>query len=131
MSANNSQPPTSIPALLQHIERPYDPHLIASVNDHDIKIAKIDGPFIWHAHPDTDELFHVLAGTLTLEMEGREAVVLHSRDVFVVPQGVRHRPTGEKADVIMVERVGTVNTGDETGSGRTVDVKDARGMRNA
>jgi mannose-6-phosphate isomerase-like protein (cupin superfamily) len=120
-------PPQSIPNVLSKITRAYEPHLIASINNHHLKLAKIDGPFIWHAHNNTDELFHVLSGVLTMELEGQDAVVLNGGDVFVVPVGVRHRPIGNNAEVLMIEKEGTVNTGDEVGSERTVEAKDIRG----
>lgn len=141
-------PQISLPTILSQITEVYSPRLVANINrEYDIKIAKIRGPFIWHSHPDTDELFYVLNGSLTIQIEigkdvdggieggGRvvmevEYVVLVKGDVFVVPKG--HRPvTGEEegdgAEVMMIERCGTVNTGDEVGSGMMREVVDVRG----
>jgi mannose-6-phosphate isomerase-like protein (cupin superfamily) len=100
---------------------------VASINDHHVKVAKIDGEFIWHAHPDSEELFYLLSGKLQMHIEGQDPVVMAEGDVFVVPKGVRHRPVAENATIMMVEHQSTVNTGDEAGSERTKQIVDARG----
>ncbi|KAK8093022.1 RmlC-like cupin domain-containing protein [Apiospora kogelbergensis] len=106
----------SIPQTFASFTEHWAPRLVAAVNDHDIKIAKIDGAFIWHAHPDSEELFYLLEGELTMEIEREDGtradVVMQVGDVFVVPQGVRHRPVAKQAHIMMVEKSGTVNTGD-------------------
>lgn len=118
----------SIPQTLDSFDEQWSPRLVASINDQHVKVAKIDGPFIFHAHPDTDELFYVLSGKLTMEIEGQESIEMNQGDVYVIPKGVRHRPVARNAHIMMVEKVGTVNTGDEEGSERTKAVKDARGV---
>lgn len=101
--------------MLSKITERYSPNLVATVNEeYDIKVARTKGGFIWHSHPDTDEFFYVLSGSLTIEIEGksgREDVVLGKGDTFVVPKGVRHRPVGD-AEIMLIEKVGVVNTGD-------------------
>ena len=116
----------SIPKTFDSFTETWHPRLIASVNDQHVKIAKIDGEFIWHAHPNSDELFYLFSGRLTLEIEGQDSVVMSVGDVYVVPRGVRHRPVAEDAHILMIEKVGTVNTGDETASDRTREPKDVR-----
>ena len=76
---------------------------MAAVNDHDVKIAKVHGEFIWHAHPNSDELFMVLDGELTIELRDGN-VVLGPRDVYVIPKGVEHRPVAEVETSIMMGR---------------------------
>lgn len=98
----------------------------------DVKVAKSSGAFIWHSHEDADELFYVLSGEFTLEIEGADDVVMREGDIFVVPRGVRHRPSvkeGQEASVMMVEKKTVVNTGDMSGSSElTIDeVEDVRG----
>lgn len=116
----------SIPATFSSFTETWSPRLIAAVNDQHVKIAKIDGAFIWHAHPNSDELFYLLAGELTMELEGRDPVCMEVGDVFVVPKGLRHRPVAKDAHIMMVERNDTVNTGDETDSERTRIPEDVR-----
>lgn len=109
----------SIPETYASFTETWSPRLVASVNDQHVKIAKIDGAFVFHAHPDSDELFYLFSGKLTLEIEGGDDVVMKPGDIYTVPKGVRHRPVAENAHIMMVEQAGTVNTGDEPASDRT------------
>ena len=116
----------SIPKTLKLFDEKWSPRLIAAVNDQHVKIAKIDGEFVFHAHPDTDELFYLLSGKLTMELEDAESVEMKPGDMYVVPKGVRHKPVAENAEIMMVEKIGTVNTGDAPASERTRQPKDVR-----
>ena len=99
---------------LQKIREFWDPHLVTTVNDHEIKVAKIKGEFVWHHHDNTDELFMVLKGTLKMETEG-ETKILKEGDIYVVKKGVEHRPIAEEeVHILMIEQAGTVNTGNLT-----------------
>ena len=120
---------TSVPATLSSFTETWSPRLVGAINDHHVKVAKVDGSFIWHSHPNSDELFYLLEGSLTMELEGQDAVVMAVGDMFIVPRGVRHRPVGDKATIMLIEHESTVNTGDQVASERTVEVKDARGER--
>ena len=121
--------PVSIPAALAQIHEQWQPHRLVSVNDHDVKIAKISGEFVWHAHPDSDELFVVISGELTIRLRDGDhdrEVVLRPLETFVVPRGVEHCPTtpdGVETVIVMVEKKGTVNTGD-AGGDRTAALRD-------
>ncbi|KAJ8125412.1 hypothetical protein O1611_g8226 [Lasiodiplodia mahajangana] len=129
----------SVPSTFASFTETWSPRLIAAVNDQHVKVAKVDGEFIFHAHPDSDELFYLLSGELTLEIEtgaqenaepeskAIEAVVMKVGDVYVVPRGVRHRPVAKNAQILMIERNGTVNTGDATDQERRRDPLDVRG----
>ncbi len=102
-------------AALATISEPWQPHRLVSINDYDVKVAKFDGEFVWHSHPDTDELFLVVSGELTIQLRDRD-VVLRPFDVFVVPRGVEHCPKADAvAHVLLFEPKGTVNTGDAGG----------------
>jgi mannose-6-phosphate isomerase-like protein (cupin superfamily) len=115
--------PASIPGALARFTEQWQPHLLTTVNDQDVKIARIQGEFIWHAHPDSDELFLVVSGELTIQLRDRDVLVGPS-EIFVVPAGVEHCPTAEQETVIvMVEKVGTVNTGDAGGE-RTAELRE-------
>lgn len=115
--------PISIPKVFDSFTETWSPRLVASVNNQDVKIAKLDGAFVFHAHPDTEELFYLISGQLTMEIEGGQDVIMSEGDVYVVPRGVRHRPVARDAKVMMVETAGTVNTGDAPTSERTKQVK--------
>ncbi|KAM0187003.1 hypothetical protein ACHAPA_002873 [Fusarium lateritium] len=117
---------TSVPGVLSSFTEKWSPRLVAAVNDHHVKVAKIDGAFIWHAHPDSEELFYLLSGKLTMEIQGEEPVVMKEGDMYVVPKGVTHKPVAENAVIMMIEKEDTVNTGDQEDSERTKKVQDAR-----
>ncbi len=93
----------------------WQPHRLTSINDYDVKVVKLQGEFVWHTHPDTDELFMVVSGQLTIQLRDRD-VVLNPNDVFVVPRGVEHCPkAGNEVHAILFEPKGTINTGDAGG----------------
>jgi len=93
----------------------WQPHRLTSINDYDVKVVKLQGEFVWHTHPDTDELFMVVRGELTIQLRDRD-VILGPNDVFVVPKGVEHCPKAtEEVHAILFEPRGTVNTGDAGG----------------
>jgi len=90
----------------------WSPKVVARVNDQYVKVARVQGEFVWHAHADEDELFLVLRGRLRIEMEDG-SVALGPGDSFVVPRGVRHNPVAEEECwLALVEPVATRHTGD-------------------
>jgi mannose-6-phosphate isomerase-like protein (cupin superfamily) len=94
--------------------------VVARLNDYEIKLAKLKGEFVWHTHDDTDELFLVIEGTLTIQLrddDGAEhQVVLRPGQLYVVPRGVEHCPvTDGDAAVMLIEPAGVVNTGSTGG----------------
>ena len=91
------------------------PKVIAQMNDYQFKLVKIQGEFIWHNHPDTDETFLVLDGSMVIQFRDRE-VPLARGEMVVVPKGAEHRPVAEKeCSVMLIEPWGVVNTGDAGG----------------
>ena len=79
-----------------------------------VKVAKVQGTFVWHSHDDEDELFFILQGRLHIEMENEPTVELREGDAFVVPKGVRHNPVApEECLVMLIERKSTAHTGNE------------------
>lgn len=90
----------------------WSPKIIAQMNDYQFKIVKIQGEFIWHDHPETDEVFILLKGQLQIQFRDGN-VMLKEGEMFVVPKGLEHRPVAEQeCHVLLVEPAGTVNTGD-------------------
>ncbi|WP_052809624.1 cupin domain-containing protein [Streptomonospora alba] len=108
--------PVAIAEALSGIDRLWSPHVLARVNDHDVRLARVAGDHIWHVHDDTDEFFLVLEGRLDIGLrdEGGERVVsLERGSAFLVPRGVEHRPSSpEGASILLVEAGGTLSTGD-------------------
>jgi len=98
----------------------WSPKIIAQLNDYHFKLSKLQGEFIWHSHPETDEAFLIVKGSMTIHFRDGE-VELKEGDLFVVPRGVEHKPYArEECSVLVVERAGTVNTGN-AGGPRTAD----------
>ncbi|WP_394687962.1 cupin domain-containing protein [Hoeflea sp.] len=90
----------------------WSPKIVAAFNGHDVMVVKVQGEFNWHSHPDTDDLFFVLAGRLTIQMRDGD-VVLGPGEMYVVPKGVEHCPRAdEETHLIIIEPTGTPNTGD-------------------
>lgn len=96
----------------------WSPRVVAEMNDYQFKLAKFQGEFVWHSHADTDEVFIVLDGDMTLEFRDK-IVSLAAGEMYVVPRGVEHRPAAlRECCVMLVEPRGVVNTG-EAGGGYT------------
>lgn len=90
----------------------WSPKIIAQMNDYHIKVAKVQGEFVWHSHPETDEVFLVVQGRLEIHFRDG-AVTLREGEMYVVPKGVEHKPVAEEeCHILLVEPAGTVNTGD-------------------
>ncbi len=96
-------------AITEH----WSPRVVAAANGQYVKLAKVKGEFVWHAHADEDEFFLVQRGTLVISYrDGREAV-LNAGDFHVVPRGVEHRPfAAEEAWIMLIEPAATKHTGD-------------------
>ena len=93
----------------------WSPKVVARLNDYAVKVVKLKGEFVWHSHPETDELFLVVEGTLVIQLRDGD-VVVGPGQLYVVPKGVEHRPVAEgDVSVVLVEPEGTVNTGDADG----------------
>ena len=91
----------------------WSPRVVAELDDSYVKVAKVQGSLTWHSHDDEDELFYILKGSLTIEMEDR-TVVLREGEVFVVPKGVRHNPIAEhECHIMLIERKTALHTGAE------------------
>ena len=92
----------------------WSPRIIAQMNDYHFKLAKIQGEFIWHQHPETDEVFFVVRGSMCIEFRD-QTLQLNEGDLCVVPRGVEHRPAAEQeCQILLIEPAGTLNTGDVT-----------------
>ena len=93
----------------------WSPRVVAEMNDYQFKLAKLKDDFVWHDHKDTDEVFLVVHGSMSIEFEDR-TVDLNEGEMFVVPRGVKHKPFAkEECHVLLVEPRGVVNTGESGG----------------
>lgn len=100
-------------AKFELIHEHWSPKIVGEINDLQVKLAKVQGEFVWHAHEDTDEFFLVHRGVLTIQLDGDREVTLWPGQFFVVPRGVRHRPVAkDECEILLLEPAGVVNTGD-------------------
>ncbi|WP_040791892.1 cupin domain-containing protein [Nocardia paucivorans] len=111
---------SNIDRVLASFDDLWNPRILTRVNDWDIRLVKVRGEYVWHAHGDTDELFLVLDGALDIHLRetGRpeRCVRLGRNDVFVVPRGAEHRPVSDDGATLMLfEPSGTLTTGDYAG----------------
>ena len=98
--------------VLATFEEPWTPRTVATLNDYDVRVVKTHGEFTPHSHPETDEFFLVVSGSLTIRMDAGN-IELGPGQMFVVPRGVRHQPVSpDGAEVVLIEPSATVNTGD-------------------
>jgi mannose-6-phosphate isomerase-like protein (cupin superfamily) len=102
----------SLAAKLASFDEHFSPRIVGYYNGNKIQVGKIEGEFVWHSHPDTDDFFLVLKGRLTIQLRDRD-VDLGEGDLFVVPRGVEHCPRAdEEAHILLIEPKGTPNVGD-------------------
>ncbi len=103
---------------LARLEGLWSPRVIAEMNDYQFKIVRIQGDFVWHDHPETDETFMVLKGEIRIDFRDR-AIVLGEGEMYVVPKGVEHKPYADsEAELLLIEPKGILNTG-HAGGDRT------------
>jgi mannose-6-phosphate isomerase-like protein (cupin superfamily) len=104
--------PVNIEHKLSQFSDQWSPHTVAEFNGHDIMLAKLQGEYHWHSHEDTDDFFLVISGKVTMRLKEKE-VVINAGEIFVVPKGVEHQPVcAEEAQVLLIEKSGTPNSGD-------------------
>jgi mannose-6-phosphate isomerase-like protein (cupin superfamily) len=120
-----------VAAALETVEDHWTPRVIGRVNDQYVKVAKLLGELVWHAHDAEDELFLVVYGDLRIQLEGAPDVLLGPGQFFVVPKGVRHNPVAEReVGIVLIETVTTAHTGAEQ-TDRTVPIEHQLGTADA
>lgn len=99
------------------------PRIVARYNDHEIRLVKVAGEFIWHRHEDTDELFLVVDGELDMEFRDR-VVTLRPGELIVVPRGTEHRPVSRRGvtQLLLIDPRDMPNTGDEATATKAVEI---------
>lgn len=101
----------NLQASFQRFSEHWSPKIVGALNGQHVKLAKLHGEFVWHAHENEDELFLVIKGTLRIRLEDRE-LVLSPGEFTIIPKGVRHLPIAdEEVEVILLEPAHTNSTG--------------------
>ena len=106
----------NVDEIASRITEYFSPKIIAEVDDHYVKIAKIRGDKVpWHSHEHEDELFYLMKGKLSMEIEGQLPFQMVEGDIFVVPKGVSHRVYSiEECCIMLIENKSTKHTGELT-----------------
>jgi len=90
----------------------WSPKIIAELNDAYVKLAKLNGEYIWHKHDHEDEMFFVISGTLKIELRDK-VLELQPGELVVIPKGIEHRPVADsEVHVMLIEPKSTLSTGD-------------------
>lgn len=103
----------NIKAKHAEFTKQWHPHRIATVDDMQVLLAKIQGEFVWHSHEHEDELFQVVKGTLYMQFRDRTEIVKLG-ELIVVPKGVEHNPmtkNEEEVHLLLFEKLTTAHTG--------------------
>jgi mannose-6-phosphate isomerase-like protein (cupin superfamily) len=105
----------NLAAKLAAFDEYFSPKIVGQLNDYKLELVKVKGEFVWHSHPNTDDFFLVLTGRLTIQLRDRD-IELGPGELFVVPRGAQHCPKADdEAHVLLIEPIGTPNTGDAGG----------------
>ena len=117
-----SYAPINLAQKLSLFTEHWRPKVVAEMNDYQFKLVKIQDEFVWHRHDDTDEVFIVVDGEMSIAFrDGR--VDLKSGELFVVPKGVEHKPFAvRECRVMLIEPRGVVNTGGADGGALTAPI---------
>jgi mannose-6-phosphate isomerase-like protein (cupin superfamily) len=111
-----SREPISLDKALASFTDRWSPRIVTTVNDYDVRVAKVEGEHVWHVHDHTDEFFLVLDGELHIalrEPAGERTVVLPKGSLFTVPRGTEHKPYAPvPSEILVLEPTGTLTVGD-------------------
>ena len=109
--SNNQNDKVNLVEKLQQFTEHWSPRIVGELNGQHVKLAKLEGEFVWHHHEHEDELFLVLDGHLSIHLRDR-IVELDEGEFFIVPRGVEHKPVADaESHVLLLEPTSTLNTG--------------------
>lgn len=115
-------PVVDLLAACERLDGPWQPRVVAALNDVRFKVARVEGTFPWHHHDDTDEAFWILEGEVQFDFPTGTRTATAGQ-LVVVPRGLEHRPRSEAgAKIVLIEPAGVVNTGNLEGDAHTSDV---------
>jgi mannose-6-phosphate isomerase-like protein (cupin superfamily) len=101
----------NLAAKLEQFDERWSPRIVGELNGQQVKLAKVEGEFVWHHHEEADELFLVLSGELIMHFRDRN-VALREGEMLIVPRGVDHKPEAPReVHVLLFEPAGTLKTG--------------------
>ena len=103
--------PIDLRDVVSRVPDLWSPRVVAALNGQYLKVARVQGEFIWHQHEGEDELFLILKGTLRIQLQAGE-LVLREGQCAVIPRGVLHNPVAdEECWIALFEPAETTHTG--------------------
>ncbi|CAM2155846.1 MULTISPECIES: cupin domain-containing protein [Paraburkholderia] len=88
----------------ERIESHWGQHVIAEMNDHQFRIVRLQGDFLWRTHVESDETYFVFDGELRLDFRDR-SLVLRAGEMAVVPKGIEHKPyAADEVKLLLIAR---------------------------
>jgi mannose-6-phosphate isomerase-like protein (cupin superfamily) len=119
----NDKKPINLIRKFSTFDEQWSPKIIATANGQLIKLAKIEGEFVWHNHAHEDEVFFIVKGKLLLRFRDKD-IHLKEGELYIVPKGVDHLPIADQECwVMLIEPKGTKHTGD-TNFDRSIEEED-------
>lgn len=113
--------PISLVEKFSQFSEHWSPKIIAQMNEYHFKLVKFQGEFVWHNHNDTDEVFIVFDGEMTIHFKDGN-VSIKAGEMFVIPKGIEHKTFAQQeCKAMLVETAGTINTGNEAGEKTAID----------
>ena len=100
----------------------WSPKIVGDLNDHQVKVVKLQGDFVWHHHESEDEMFLVVRGRMRMGLREGD-IELEEGEFFIVPKGVEHKPSAEEECwIVLLEPKTTLNTGNVVGERTVADL---------
>ncbi|MBI4765298.1 MAG: cupin domain-containing protein [Deltaproteobacteria bacterium] len=81
----------NLKSLSDNVSKTHENFVVSEINDSCLRLAVNEGEFPWHYHSNSDELFVVLEGELTIEFHDRRLITLKPQDIFLVHKRMTHR----------------------------------------
>ena len=116
-----SQTKVDIAEKFSLFSEPWQPKIVGEVNGMHVKLARLQGEFVWHSHEKEDEMFLVVSGVLIMKFRDRTERIEQGQFI-IVPAGVEHLPSseGDECQIMLFEPASTLNTGEALANERTV-----------
>ena len=103
--------PINLAEKLAMFHERWTPKVVGHIDEYQVKLAKIEGDFVWHAHADEDECFLVLDGRFRMDYRDRQFWV-EQGEIILVPKGVEHKPFAPReCSILLIEKASTDHTG--------------------
>jgi hypothetical protein len=85
----------------------FSPRTVATYNDNDIMVAKLEGPFHWHKHDETDDFF-LSSKERSTSSCGIARLRFALARCLSGPRGVEHRSVARgEVHILLIEANGT------------------------